>query len=47
LAQKGLINYEKIGPVPEIYLLSENLDEEIDVLQNDLEKAKIIAEKHK
>ena len=42
---KGLINESDLPQIPEIYRLNQELTDEIAVLQEELDEARIIAEK--
>ncbi|EAR99424.2 flagellar WD-repeat protein PF20 (macronuclear) [Tetrahymena thermophila SB210] len=47
LSQKGRLTSDTIGQVPDVYIRNEKLEDEMDYLRNELDKAKIIAEKAK
>jgi NAD(P)H-dependent flavin oxidoreductase YrpB (nitropropane dioxygenase family) len=47
LSQKGRITNDNIGQVPDVYIRNEKLEEQIDYLKNELDKAKIVAENAK
>jgi len=38
---------DTIGQVPDVYIRNEKLEEEMDFLRNELDKAKIVTEKAK
>jgi len=47
LSQKGKITSDTLGQIPDIYIKNEKLEEQIDYLKSELDKAKLIAEKAK
>lgn len=47
LSQKGKITSDTLGQIPDIYIKNEKLEESIDYLKSELDKAKLIAEKAK
>ena len=47
LAQKGKFSDNELGPVPDVFIKNERLEEKVQSLTGDLEKAKILAEKAK
>jgi len=47
LAQKGKFSDNELGPVPDIFIKNERLEEKVQSLTGELDKAKILAEKAK
>lgn len=45
VAQKGKINLEEVGRIPDVYIKNQILEEKIQKLQKELNEAKLIAEK--
>ena len=44
-AQRGLIDIKEIGPIPEVYLENQKLEEEAENLEKKLNEAQLVAEK--
>jgi hypothetical protein len=47
VAQKGKINLDDIGRIPDVYIKNQKLEEQVQKLQKDLNEAKMVAEKAK
>jgi len=47
LAHKGKFSANDLGSVPDVYIKNEKLEEKVEYLKNELEVAKIAAEKAK
>jgi hypothetical protein len=47
VAQKGKINLDDVGRIPDVYIKNQKLEEQVQKLQKDLNEAKMVAEKAK